>query len=424
MDQKFKSAINFGPVINACFILILMCQYILKEERSIVLENEFMMSGFAKNEFEARLSKAQTLMGQKNLDALFLTTEPEIRYFTGYLTRFWESPSRPWFLIVPQSGKPIAVIPSIGAALMASTWISDIRTWSSPDLIDDGVTLLAETLTEVLGAKGRIGVPSGHETHLRMPLSDFGRLKSFIPNLKFLDDSDIIRSLRLIKSEVEIKKIKMACNIAGKSFERVGEIAKEGTSMDAIFRDFQGICLSEGADCVPYLAGGRGALGYDDVISPANTEPLEAGDILMLDTGLVYDGYFCDFDRNYSVGSCDPRSEEAYKRLLEAVEAGKEAAKPGNTAQDVFEAMDQIVTGGTGVGEVGRLGHGLGMQLTEWPSFIKGDLTELKEGMVLTLEPGIEIPGGGLIVHEDNFVVREGAPEQISPRAPTSIWEI
>jgi Xaa-Pro aminopeptidase len=55
---------------------------------------------------------------------------------------------------------------------------------------------------------------------------------------------------------------------------------------------------------------------------------------------------------------------------------------------------------------------------------MKGDLTELKEGMVLTLEPGIAIPGGGLIVHEDNFVVRAGAPEQISPKAPTSLWEI
>jgi Xaa-Pro aminopeptidase len=64
------------------------------------------------------------------------------------------------------------------------------------------------------------------------------------------------------------------------------------------------------------------------------------------------------------------------------------------------------------------------MQLTEWPSFIKGDLTELKEGMVLTLEPGIAMPGGGLIVHEDNFVVRRGEPEQISPKAPTSLWEI
>ena len=394
------------------------------EGKRMNVTNGQVMRGFAKGEFEVRVARAQILMGQHNIDALFLTTEPEIRYFTGYLTRFWESPSRPWFLILPQSGNPIAVIPSIGAALMAKTWISDIRTWSSPDLSDDGITLLAETLSEVLGAKARIGVPSGHETHLRMPLRDFDRLKFLVPSLKFTDDFDIIRSLRLVKSEAEIEKIKMACEIAGRAFARVGEIAKVGIPMEVVFRDFQGLCLAEGADWVPYLAGGRGSLGYDDVISPASSYPLEKGDILMLDTGLVYDGYFCDFDRNYRVGLCDQRAENAYQMLLEAVEAGKKVARPGNTARDVFDAMDQIVTGGTGAGEAGRLGHGLGMQLTEWPSFIKNDLTELKEGMVLTLEPGIEIPSGGIIVHEDNFVVRTGAPEQLSPSAPPSLWEI
>ena len=75
------------------------------------LKDGQIMRGFATDEFELRVARAQILMDQNNLDALFLTTEPEIRYFTGYLTRFWESPSRPWFLIVPQSGKPIAVIP-------------------------------------------------------------------------------------------------------------------------------------------------------------------------------------------------------------------------------------------------------------------------------------------------------------------------
>src|SRR6056300_1319559 len=112
------------------------------------------MRGFEQSEFEARTKRAQALMAQHDLAALLLTTEQEVRYFTGYLTRFWESPTRPWFLIVPASGKPVAVIPSIGAALMRQTWIDDIRTWSSPDLKDDGVTLLADTLNEI--------VPDGH----------------------------------------------------------------------------------------------------------------------------------------------------------------------------------------------------------------------------------------------------------------------
>jgi Xaa-Pro aminopeptidase len=81
--------------------------------------------GFDRSEFEARTARAQALMADHGLAALLLTTEPEVRYFTGYLTRFWESPARPWFLLVPASGAPIAVIPSIGAELMGQTWIAE-----------------------------------------------------------------------------------------------------------------------------------------------------------------------------------------------------------------------------------------------------------------------------------------------------------
>ena len=359
------------------------------------------MRGFETAEFEGRVSRAQAAMRSAGLDAMFFTTEPEIRYFTGYLTRFWESPSRPWFLLLPQSGKPVAVIPSIGAALMSKTWITDIRTWSSPDLEDDGLSLLASAIKDRVSKSGRIAVPSGHETHLRMPLNDFERLKAALPLYEFTSDQGIIRSLRMVKSEAEI--------------------AQQGRPVDAVFRDFQSLCLQEGADWVPYLAGGHGPLGYDDVISPAGPELLQPGDALMLDTGLVHDGYFCDFDRNFVAGKPAPELSAAWDRLLEAVEAGKEAALPGKTAADVFHAMDKIVTGGKGTGDAGRLGHGLGMQLTEWPSLIAADQTILQEGMVLTLEPGIAIPGGGLLVHEDDFVIREAGPEQLSPVASLSL---
>ena len=95
--------------------------------------------GFAEAEFLSRLSRAQTAMQTADIAALFLTTEPELRYFTGFLTRFWESPTRPWFLVVPAQGDPVAVIPSIGGNLMGQSWITDIRTWRAPDYDDDGV---------------------------------------------------------------------------------------------------------------------------------------------------------------------------------------------------------------------------------------------------------------------------------------------
>ena len=382
------------------------------------------MRGFHPAEFKTRAQNAQIEMVCEGIDALLLTTEPEVRYFTGFLTRFWESPTRPWFLILPQSGDPIAVIPSIGADLMAKTWVRDIRTWTAPNPIDDGISLLADTLSEVLPKSAKLGIPSGHESHLRMPLQDFGHLKQRLPNFVFAGDAGIIRKLRLIKSEAEILKISRACDIANAAFSRVSEVASQGASLESVFRGFQKLCLEEGADWVPYLAGGAGPLGYSDVISPANDHPLCEGDILMLDTGLMSDGYFCDFDRNFSIGKPDSRISVGYTRLIEATEAGKIAAKVGNTAADVFLAMDNVLTGGKGGGDVGRLGHGLGMQLTEWPSFIPNDHTVLKEGMVITLEPSVAIPNGGMLVHEDNFVIRKTGVEQISPQAPNTIMEI
>ena len=369
-----------------------------------------MPQGFETTEFKARLTGAQSRMNAADLDAILLTTEPDIRYFTGYLTRFWESPCRPWFLVLPRSGDPIAVIPSIGAALMARTWITDIRTWRAPDLEDDGISLLAETLRNI---GPRIGTPSGLQSHLRMPLGDFARLNAALPQ-PIGADADILRSLRLVKSEAEIEKIKTACQIATRAFERVPEIARIGQPLAPVFRDFQRLCLDEGADWVPYLAGAAAPVGYGDVISPADDRPLEAGDVLMLDTGLVHDGYFCDFDRNFSVGSPSPDVAAGHSRLIEATYAAFEAARPGATAAELFHVMDKIVTGGAGGSEAGRYGHGLGMNLTEWPSLIPTDHTPLVEGMVLTLEPGIELAPGRALVHEENIVIRENGAEWLS----------
>ena len=369
-----------------------------------------MPQGFTIAEFKARLKRAQGRMDDADLDAILLTTEPDIRYFTGYLTRFWESPCRPWFLVLPRAGDPIAVIPSIGAALMARTWISDIRTWRAPDLDDDGIGLLAETL-RTLGP--RIGTPSGLQSHLRMPLDDFGRLNAALPK-PIGADAGILRSLRLVKSDAEIEKIKTACHIATRAFERVPEIARVGQPLAAVFRDFQRLCLEEGADWVPYLAGAAAQGGYGDVISPADERPLTAGDILMLDTGLVHDGYFCDFDRNFAIGNPSPDVAAGHSRLIEATYAAFEAARLGNTAADLFNVMDKIVTGGAGGSEAGRYGHGLGMNLTEWPSLIPTDHTPLVPGMVLTLEPGIELEPGRALVHEENIVIRENGAEWLS----------
>ncbi len=378
-----------------------------------------MTRGFETAEFQARVARCQAHMAKAGLSAILLTTEPEFRYFSGFLTRFWESPTRPWYLIVPASGDPIAVIPAIGAALMGKTWINDIRTWPSPDLEDDGISLLAETLREISGTDGLIGLPMGPETHLRMPQSDFQNLQARLRPQQFGDDAGIIRRLRMIKSNAEVQKIERICQIANRAFNRVSEIAQAGIPLDQVFRDFQRLCLEEGADWVPYLAGAGDQNGYSDVISPATAAPLESGDVLMLDTGAVWDGYFCDFDRNFSIGAPSPKVSDGHKRLIEATHAAAQSLRPGQTAAELFHVMDKVLTGGANSLDAGRYGHGLGLQLTEWPSLMAGDHTVLEAGMVLTLEPVVLLEDGKIMVHEENVVLSETGCRFLSdPSAP------
>ncbi|MGJ8602704.1 MAG: M24 family metallopeptidase [Marivita sp.] len=370
--------------------------------------------GFPVQEFQRRTRAAQALMAQHDLAALLLTTEPEIRYYTGFLTRFWESPTRPWFAIVPAQGDPIAVIPTIGAHLMGQSWITDIRTWAAPDYTDDGIGLLTDALSEVTPQKARIGIADQMESHVRMPLADLRRLESALMPRRLVSDAAITRRLRLVKSDAEIDKICHAANIANRAFDRVPDRVSAGLPLSEVFRRFQMLCLEHGADWVPYLAGAAGQGGYADVISPATDAPIAKGDVLMLDTGLMWDGYFCDFDRNYSLGPPTPEVQSAHARVIDATQAALDAATPGRTIADLFHAMNRVVNSGGDVMEAGRLGHGLGLQLTEWPSIIPQDHTVLVPGMVLTLEPSVTVSPGKILVHEENIVIRDGAPEALS----------
>jgi len=370
---------------------------------------------FPANEFENRLSRTQKLMRADKRDALFFTAEAEMRYFTGFRTLFWQSPTRPWFLIVPASGKPIAVIPEIGHALMAKTWIDDIRTWASPNASDDGISLLAEALKPFKN----IGMLMGRESCLRMSFLDFKALQSRLPGAEFGDCSPLMQSIRMVKSKTEIEKIAAICAIASASFENAAELFHPGQTLKQAFKNFKIDLLNRGADDVPYLVGGCDQGGYSDVISPATDRPLEKGDILMLDTGASLDGYFCDFDRNFAVTSASDAAKKAYRTLHNATDAGLNAARPGNTCADVFCAMQKIIDQDSN--NVGRYGHGLGLQLTEPPSIIDFDNTVLKPGMVITLEPGMELGKNKIMVFEENLVIEDGPPRLLSRRAPAEL---
>lgn len=379
---------------------------------------------FPAAEYERRVQALQRRMQAAGQDALLLTTAADVFYVTGFLTRFWESPARPWYILVPATGAPVAVIPSIGVDLMRRTWIQEIRDWPAPDPVDDGISLLCQTIADLVPARGRLAIPMGLETQYRAPLLDFLRLQGMVEPREVVDGTDTLQRVREVKSDLEIEAIRASCQIADHAFDLVPDFARIGTPLSQVFRDFQIALLSAGADWVSYVAGGAGQGGYGDVISPADDRPLTAGDVLMLDTGAVRNGYFCDFDRNFAAGPVDAATETAQEALWQATEDVLAALKPGQRACDVHQQFTQALSGRGHTALGGRLGHGLGVTLTEWPSFTAADQTPLVEGMVLTLEPGVEIAPGRCLVHEENIVLRADGAELLSRRAPRILPEL
>ncbi len=381
--------------------------------------------GFTRGEFENRLERAQAAMARDGMDALVVTAPPNVRYFSGFATQFWESPTRPWFLVVPREGRVIAVIPEIGAPGMALTWVDDIRTWPAPVPEDDGLSLLASVLEALPRRFGKIGWEMGREHVIRMPIKDFDTLRSRVSGLEFVDGSPTIWSLRMVKSPAEVAHIRHICQIASGAFERlIDEVVIGDTELDAS-RKIRIELMKGGADLVPFAATISGPGGYDQIIVGPTDRILNAGDVLFIDLGALYDGYSCDFDRNYAIGPISDEVARAHEAVWQATEAGIAAARPGATTTDLWRAMSKVLedAGSQGL-NVGRMGHGLGMQLTEPPSNTPTDETELVPGMVMTIEPGMEFTPGRMLVHEENVVITEDGCELLTRRAPREMWRI
>lgn len=386
------------------------------------METAAVVRGFTETEFENRMHKVQAAMHQKNIDAILITNEANIYYFTGFLTQFWKSPTRPWFVVLPAEGKPIAVVPGIGRTGMEETWLDEVHTWDAPNPEDDGVSLLTFVLQQCCTRHKRLGIPLGPESKVFMPFNDFIRLQENLENLEFVDVAHDLRLIRAIKSPAEVEKIEMACRIANKGFDLIPSHARLGQTERDLCREMRTNMLQAGADSVEFLVCGSGPGGYDSIIMGPTNRVLQRGDIAILDTGATFDGYYCDFCRNFGFGEITDEAKRANDAIHRSIDAALQVARPGATTTDLYHAMWRILEAGGALGnDVGRLGHGLGCELTEYPSNTATDNTVLETGMVITLEPGMHYAPGKSLVHEENIVITEDGARLLSRRADPDI---
>lgn len=368
-------------------------------------------------------------MQQQGLKALVLTMEANHIYFTGMHSEFWNSPTRPYFLVVPAEGQLTAVVPGISRPLYEACphTVGAIHSWASPRPEDDGISTLVEVLRELLPAEetSRLGAELGWEFSLRMPLADFRRLEGLLGGrAEFEDATLLLKRLRAVKSPAEVTLMKAGCQQQSRALDRMPQILHAGMTEREVCRLARIEALRAGADRVPYMSCRSGAGGYDDIVGAATDRRLREGDMLIIDMGSLTEEYFCDFNRNWFVGADIPAELLSVQdALYSAVEAGIKVARPGKSTADLFHAMSAVLPGPES--SVGRFGHTVGLALTEWPSIlptVAGQNVTLEAGMVFALEPSAPFGSGRqFLVHEEVVVVREGGGELLSLRAPREI---
>ena len=380
------------------------------------------MRGFDKTEYKERVLKTQKLMEKKNVDILLISSPQNFRYFTGLDSYFWESPTRPWFLLISQNIEPIAVVPSIGETALKKTWIENIKTWQSPNPEDEGISTLTNEILSISKKKPKIGCELGKENFLRITINDFNKLKNNLSDSDFIDASSIIWEMRMIKSKNEIDKIKKIISIASQAFDELQNYINIGQSEIEITNIMKKKLIDLGADHTLYMSCASGLGGYDQIICDPTEKKLNEGDVLVIDTGTTYDGYFCDFDRNFGFGKISDSVVKTNDILWEALEIGMQSAKPGNTFADINNAMAKILEKNNPISNnVGRMGHGIGLQLTEPPSIMAGDNTPLQENMIIAIEPCLEYAPDIMLVHEENILITNNGFERLTSRTPQKI---
>ena len=380
--------------------------------------------GFSNEEFEIRLERAQDLLYENKLDALLISNPSNLRYFSGIDTHFWESPTRPWFLVVPLSGRAIAVIPEIGEKLFQKSFVKDIYTWSSPNINGDDISSLKSVLESLPSRFGAIGAELGKEMTIRMPILDFSLLQD---NSKFdiVDGTSLIWKLRTVKTINEIKKIERVTHIVSDVFEILPKLISINDSERDVARKFKREILKRGADSIPYLPVVSGKGGVSQIIGNPTSKLISSGDFLYIDTGTTFDGYFCDFDRNFTIGKASEVVKRTNEILWHATEEGIKSLVPGAKTKDVWKKINKKIEDfGFLVQGEGRYGHGFGLQLTEPPSISSFDETIIQENMVLTIEPSIEYEPGKIIVHEENVLISKEGPILLTKRASKELPHI
>ena len=382
---------------------------------------------FERADFEARWHQLQAGMREARLDAILVSNLSNLRYLTGHAPIIGVAPTRPWYGILPADGAPVVVVPELGRHDMEREGVfGTIRSWPSPRPNgDEGVAETVAALRTLPARHGRIGAELGRETRIGSTWADMTAILNGC-GAEVADASALLWAARAIKEPGELHRIEAAARATETAFGRLPDLVRSARTERDLHRTFTQALLAAGADAVPYLAIGSGPGGYDGLTRGPTDRALAPGDVIALDTGVVVDSYWSDFDRNAAIGDPGDAARAAHAVLHEATGRGLRVVRPGVRACDVWQAIADALP--NGASSIGRFGHGVGLDYTEPPSIHPDDPTPLAPGMVLAVEPSLSfVPRHGtkaIMVHEELLAVTEDSHRLLAPRAAEQMAEV
>jgi Xaa-Pro aminopeptidase len=371
---------------------------------------------------DAKLERVRALMDEHGLDALVVRAPDNVLY----LTNFWGMKGYDG-CVFPRDGEPVVVCLEASeddAARMA--WTTDVRFFKGYDERDPRppTARVLELAREAASHYERVGLELslGTQATDRMvgePTTFTGEWFSAFGNVA--DATPLLASARSLKTDQEVERMRLANEIAAAAMEHCKLVIDTGMTEAQIAAEWEGFVHGEGT-------GWEGkvdlALGFSLVWSgpgirtftATTSRPVVEGEPTLFEIWVCADGYWADHTKNLVVGGLTMEYGELERGLMEVYRDAVDFLRPGAS----FAELDRRIREGiTGIGFPGQpshpICHGVGARAHEPPYAHQAGGGEMAAGMVLAIEPGCYIEGGGGLRVEDNFLITDEGAEKLSP---------
>lgn len=356
--------------------------------------------------YATRQEKLAAALEQAGLHTLALNPGPSLTYLTGLHFHLSERPVVAFFT----PGLPVQIalpvlerlkVENLPFALQAFPYEEDPSAW---------VQVFAQA-AQAAKLQDKAGIEPRQFRVLELQL-----VETAAPQVAFTSAEAVVAALRMQKDETELKAMRQAVQIAQQAMLNTLPHFRTGMSEQELAAELILQILRAGSQgdlpFMPIVSGGPNSANPH--AAPSN-RPIQNGDLLVIDWGAAYQGYFSDLTRTFAIGTVEPEYQRIAEVVLAANAAGRAAGKPGAPAKVVDLAARSVIEA-AGYGEffTHRTGHGLGMEGHE-PPYMRGDNEQiLQVGMTYTVEPGIYLPGRNGVRIEDDMVITPDGAESLS----------